>query len=95
MRGILFASSGEITPDAIGMSEEEQPPLVTVKKFRDTLYREAKAQTLKEFNHCYIGDLLETTGGNVTQAAKKCGLERQALQQVMRRYDIDPSAFRN
>ena len=95
MRGILFASSEEIRPEAIGMSEEEQAPLVSMKKFRDTPYREAKEQTLKEFNHCYIGDLLEATGGNVTHAARQCGLERQALQQIMRRYDIDPSAFRN
>ena len=95
MRGILFASSEEIRPEAIGMSEEEQAPLVSMKKFRDTPYREAKEQTLKEFNHCYIGDLLEATGGNVTHAARQCGLERQALQQIMRRYDIDPGAFRN
>jgi transcriptional regulator of acetoin/glycerol metabolism len=32
--------------------------------------------------------------GNVTQAAKTCGLERQALQQIMRRYGISADDFR-
>jgi predicted HTH domain antitoxin len=31
----------------------------------------------------------------VTRAAKICGLERQALQQVMRRYGIKADPFRN
>ncbi len=30
----------------------------------------------------------------VTHAAKQCGLERQALQQIMRRYAIKADAFR-
>ncbi|MCF8095310.1 MAG: sigma-54 dependent transcriptional regulator [Desulfobacteraceae bacterium] len=58
-------------------------------------YREAKEAVLRSFNAGYIGDLLKKTGGNVTRAAKKCGLERQALQQIMRRYDISASDYRS
>jgi DNA-binding NtrC family response regulator len=57
-------------------------------------YRVAKEATLREFNHAYIGRLLKTTGGNVTQAARACGLERQALQQIMRRYGIKADDYR-
>ena len=57
-------------------------------------YKTAKETLLKQFNHNYIGSLLSLTGGNVTQAARKCGLERQALQQIMKRFDIAADKYR-
>jgi transcriptional regulator of acetoin/glycerol metabolism len=37
---------------------------------------------------------LKKTGGNVTRAARECDLERQSLQQIMRRYNIRAGGFR-
>ena len=62
--------------------------------FLDLPYKAAKEETLNQFNASYIGEMLSQSRGNVTQAAKKCGLERQALQQIMRRYGIKADAFR-
>jgi DNA-binding NtrC family response regulator len=42
----------------------------------------------------YISFLLQANSGNVTRAARQCGLERQALQQIMRRYEIKADTFR-
>jgi len=58
------------------------------------VYKDAKENFLKRFNHEYIGSKLLESHGNITQAAKESGLERQALQQIMRRFDIDPEKFR-
>ena len=57
-------------------------------------YREAKEKFLSGFNHDYINAKLSMTQGNVTQAAKLCRMDRQALQQIMKRYNIDPDHFR-
>jgi DNA-binding NtrC family response regulator len=57
-------------------------------------YKLAKEQILLQFNETYVGDLLGKSNGNVTQAAKFCGLERQALQQIMRRYGIRAEQYR-
>ncbi len=57
-------------------------------------YKEAKEKILHEFNHDYIGAKLSITNGNITQAAKKCHMDRQALQQLMKRFEIDPNLFR-
>ena len=57
-------------------------------------YKEAKEKLLHEFNHDYIGAKLSMTNGNITQAAKQCHMDRQALQQIMKRFDIDPELFR-
>ncbi len=51
-------------------------------------YKEAKAQVLEKFNREYVSRVLMRNNNNVTKAARECGLERQALQQVMRRYTI-------
>ena len=38
--------------------------------------------------------LLAENQGNVTQAARQCGLERQSLQQIMRRFGIKADDYR-
>ena len=57
-------------------------------------YKEAKEKVLNAFNHDYIGAKLSMSKGNVTQAAKKSALDRQGLQQIMKRFDIDPDIYR-
>ena len=68
---------------------------MTTHGYRELSYKEAKEQTLKDFNDAYIGSILKKSDGNVTQAAKRCGMERQTLQQIMRRYGIRGSEFRH
>ncbi len=57
-------------------------------------YKEAKEKMLHEFNHDYIGAKLSVNKGNITQAAKQCNMDRQALQQIIKRFNIDPENFR-
>jgi len=51
-------------------------------------YNQAKTVVLKRFSEEYLRKLLVRHHGNVTGAAADCGLERQALQRIMRRYGI-------
>ena len=95
MQGILFSSGNEIRPQDVGLSKETRTPCLVDGSFQDLPYKEAKEQTLQSFNTNYINNLLTASKGNVTRAAKICGLERQALQQVMRRYGIRADPFRN
>lgn len=95
MQGILFSSSEEIRAGDLELDD----PIQGDKKFSgaDLLripYRQAKEKTLEQFNQHYIGRLLEQHQGNVTRAAQHCGLERQALQQIMRRYRIKADPYR-
>jgi DNA-binding NtrC family response regulator len=57
-------------------------------------YNDAKSEVIKHFTIAYISNLLNQNNGNVTEAAKKSGMERQALQRIMRRYDIKSADFR-
>jgi DNA-binding NtrC family response regulator len=95
MRGILFSPSDEIRPRDMGLDEIDQTPMTYGSGFTEAPYRQAKEDTLRAFNHNYIGDLLSLHKGNVTQAAKQCGLERQALQQIIKRYGIKADLYRS
>ncbi|QQG66547.1 sigma-54-dependent transcriptional regulator [Desulfobulbus oligotrophicus] len=57
-------------------------------------YQDAKNQVLQQFNDAYLTAALKTTAGNVTAAARICGMERQALQRLLRRYRIESRSFR-
>jgi DNA-binding NtrC family response regulator len=57
-------------------------------------YQEAKQATLTAFNRDYVSRALRASGGNVTQAAQMAGLERQSLQQIMKRCQIRSEDFR-
>jgi DNA-binding NtrC family response regulator len=96
VQGILYSKEHIIGLSDIPLKE------VTRERFTEfestsiaTLpYKEAKEKLLHKFNHDYIGAKLSMSNGNITQAAKKCHMDRQALQQIMKRFDIDPDLFR-
>jgi DNA-binding NtrC family response regulator len=95
MQGILFSASGEISPKDVGIgrqSPSDASPDIT--PLLNQPYKQAKENNLQAFNAAYIGHMLTCSKGNVTQAAKACGLERQALQQIMRRYEISAEPYR-
>jgi len=95
IRGILFSPGEEIRTVDVGVENNKPPPCEKNHHFRDIPYKKAKEQILQRFNTAYIHEKLKAHKGNVTHAAKQCGLERQALQQIMRRYDIKADAFRH
>jgi len=57
-------------------------------------YQQAKNALLHRFNAAYLAQALRSSGGNVTAAARACGMERQAFQRLLRRHDIDSRTFR-
>ena len=95
MQGILFSATDQIKLQDLELSSTEMKSKYhTSNSFGNMPYKAAKEETLREFNHNYIGHLLKNSKGNVTRAAKQCGLGRQALQQIMRRYELTADKFR-
>ncbi|MGD9007495.1 MAG: sigma-54 dependent transcriptional regulator [Desulfobacteraceae bacterium] len=95
LRGILFAAGDEIRPGDIDLPKTSTRSYPDIEvDTTDTSYKDAKERVLSIFNHRYIGNLLKLCKGNVTQAAEKCGMKRQALQQIIRRYQIKTGDYR-
>ena len=57
-------------------------------------YAGAKEVVLKEFTESYLRSAICRSQGNISVAAKSCGMERQALQRLLRRYRISVEEFR-
>jgi len=94
MQGILFSATDEIRTQDVDLGKMESPADNSKQPYLDLPYKEAKEHTLIAFNHDYISNLLSNCQGNVSRAARQCGLERQALQQVIRRYGIKADEYR-
>jgi len=97
VQGILYCRNEEIQETDIPISDAGMhmcPDNSLDAHIMEMPYKQAKETVLTRFNHEYVGARLSTSHGNITQAARRCGLDRQALQQVMKRFDIDPDDFR-
>jgi DNA-binding NtrC family response regulator len=57
-------------------------------------YEEGKKRTVQAFQRRYIERALAECEGNVTAAARECGLTRAALQRIMRSLGLDRDRYR-
>jgi DNA-binding NtrC family response regulator len=94
VQGISFCGGEVIQLNDVDLGREKTSYSVVENPYEGLSYKEAKERTLKDFNYNYIAGLLSVNHGNISAAARQCGLERQALQQIMRRYGIKAEPFR-
>ncbi len=57
-------------------------------------FSEARAQVLQEFERRYLEDLLNATGGNLSEAARRSGVDRTNLRRLVRSYNLRIEEFR-
>lgn len=99
-RIVLLADGGKVQmADLLPLLPESDLPASgidtwDIREYYQLPYNEAKAALLAAFSTGYITARLTEHKGNVTGAAAACGLERQALQRLMRKYAIISSRFK-
>lgn len=52
-------------------------------------YKEAKDRALIAFNRSYLRNILKQTGGNISSAADKAGMDRSNFKKLIRKYGVD------
>jgi len=57
-------------------------------------FRAAKRRLVEEFESRYLSQMLSDTGGNVSDAARRCGMKRSAFQRLMAKYGLQTLEFR-
>ena len=96
-RAVLLANGDLITPQDLKEHLQSPAPNQFTKigaEYLNKPYHEAKKEILTSFSKKYVEYLLTKTQGNVTQAARLAGLERQSFQRLMRQYGIKSQDFR-
>ncbi len=91
-RAIILARSQVLTLADLTCGNQEE--CLVTSEIMNLPYHQAKQKVLATFNHEYLKKALRENKGNVTRTAKQCGLERQVLQQILRRYNIRADEFR-
>ncbi len=95
-RALIFAKARQLVPQDFTCELSVLPrPDDNAADLCERSYPEAKRAILEKFTIHYMTTLLEQTAGNVSQAAKRAGIERQSLQQLLKRYGISADRFRN
>ncbi|MBW2684125.1 MAG: sigma-54-dependent Fis family transcriptional regulator, partial [Deltaproteobacteria bacterium] len=97
-RATLLCRDQFITPEDLMASsrfdQHSQAEPVTDCAFLRGDYKEAKEKTVQRFTTAYLTQALKKSGGNVSGAARQSGIDRQAFQRLMRRYQIISEDFR-
>jgi DNA-binding NtrC family response regulator len=78
--GLVLASPGEADahrPVCPGQTPAAPEPLP---------YADAKEVAMQAFHKAYLAALLASTGGNISQAARRAGLDRSNFRRVLRRW---------
>jgi len=83
-----------IGPEHLGLHEETPVWAASVDEGDKSLsYEEGKQRAVQEFQRRYIERALREANGNVSRAARVCGLTRAALQRIMKSLGFDRRHF--
>jgi len=95
-RAVLLAAGNVIWPTDIPTDNGKGKAggAITMPCVSHLPYKKAKEEILGRFSVAYLTKALQESAGNVTAAAQKCGLERQSLQRLLRKHNLNPSSFR-
>jgi DNA-binding NtrC family response regulator len=90
------APKAPVPPPAPSQSEfETAPPVRTMDALVETQtlatmsYADAKKKVLSDFNDSYVGALLRATNGNLSEAARRSGLDRSNFRRLLRTTSVE------
>jgi DNA-binding NtrC family response regulator len=91
---VVFCSGETIEPENLPMSLDQKPPqssplaVAPPAVHADLPFRDAKARALASFEETYFRELLARADGNVSEAARRAGLDRSNFRRAARRAGV-------
>ena len=95
MRAAIVCSGERILPHHLGLTPGAWDGADAPAAPEDVEYAEGKRLAIEGFQREFVQRALESSGGNVSRAAERCGLTRAALQRILRQLEIDAADFRS
>ncbi|MHC4958235.1 MAG: sigma-54-dependent transcriptional regulator [Planctomycetota bacterium] len=91
-RAVVLCDGGVIEPAHLGLDDDE-PWRHMSAEAGEVTYEEAKQRAVQEFQRRFVERALSEAAGNVSQAARLCGLTRAALQRIMRSLGLERARY--
>jgi transcriptional regulator with GAF, ATPase, and Fis domain len=76
-------TTGALDPAALGLQLDRRAASSTIDPYHD-----AKQKLIDTWEQAYVARLLASTNGNVSEAARRCGLGRAYLHRLVRKYGL-------
>ena len=92
-RAVVLAEADVIEPHHLPPNLSEVSKTTTMKKPLAS-FKAAKQQAVEAFESDYIIDCLKASHGNISHAAQAAGIDLKNFYDKMRKYGIDPGAFK-
>ena len=90
----VFAGGPAVLPAHLRFGEGRRMAAAPEEK-KPSPYKEAKQDVVESFTYHYMKEMLQLTGGNISEAARISGIGRVALQKLLRRIRLDADEFRH
>ncbi len=95
-RGVILSSSDQLkVQDLFPADHDYSLPFDIDKDIFQVPFKEARDKLITNFQAEYIRQLLAKHGGNVSLAAKECGIKRPYLHRLMRESAIQSKSYRS
>lgn len=95
MRRLAVFADGPVVRPVHLRFGEGRPMGATQEEKGLSPYKEAKRELVESFTCRYMKEMLQATGGNISEAARISGIGRVALQKLLRRIHLDADEFRH
>ncbi len=92
-RAVVLAEAEVIEPRHLPPDLSEKLKTAQIKKQFGS-FKEAKQRAVETFERDYIIDCLKASNGNISQAARAAGIDLKNFYDKMKKYGIDPVAFK-
>ncbi len=76
---------------AAGSLQRDRPAVGSVAS---RPFSEARTQLIEEFERRYLSDLLAGTEGNMSEAARRSGIDRSNLRRMLKRHQLNANSFK-
>lgn len=92
---VVMHRGGEIRADDIPLGAPSDAPSPSRGEGSLGSFKEEKDEVVRRFERQYLTTLLTEEKGHVSNAAKRAGLDRKNLWQLMKRHRLDADAFKD
>ncbi len=99
LQSMIFARGGQITADSLPSEIRDSvgPIMERVPSTKEELQKEKVRRTekvLMDLERNFLLSLIETAGGNISEAARISGYDRRQIQNLVKKHGVDMSKLR-